>query len=76
MFSQSHEKNAEEGDLAKCITVEHSTHARVLPSYATNIDLILEAKNKDQAVFDLIRTDELPGWDLFNNIGSHKNMMK
>jgi len=32
------------------------------------MDLMIEAKDKEQAVFELMRTFKLPGWDTFNNI--------
>jgi UV DNA damage endonuclease len=32
------------------------------------MDLMIEAKDKEQAVFELMRTFRLPGWDSFNNI--------
>ena len=32
------------------------------------MDLMIEAKDKEQAVFELMRTFKLPGWDTFNNV--------
>jgi UV DNA damage endonuclease len=32
------------------------------------MDLMIEAKDKEQAVFELMRTFRLPGWELFNDI--------
>jgi UV DNA damage endonuclease len=32
------------------------------------MDLMIEAKDKEQAVFELMRTFRLPGWDLFNDV--------
>uniref|UniRef100_A0A1Y1MM27 Uncharacterized protein n=1 Tax=Photinus pyralis TaxID=7054 RepID=A0A1Y1MM27_PHOPY len=36
------------------------------------MDLMIEAKDKEQAVFELMRTFKLPGWNLFNNIVPHE----
>jgi UV DNA damage endonuclease len=32
------------------------------------MDLMIEAKNKEQAVFELVRTFKLPGFERFNDI--------
>jgi UV DNA damage endonuclease len=32
------------------------------------MDLMIEAKDKEQSVFELMRTFKLPGWETFNNI--------
>jgi UV DNA damage endonuclease len=32
------------------------------------MDLMIEAKDKEQAVFELMRSFRLPGWNLFNDI--------
>ncbi|KAF4446226.1 putative UV-endonuclease UVE-1 [Fusarium austroafricanum] len=47
---------------------KHSARVRTLPPCAPDMDLMIEAKDKEQAVFELMRTFKLPGWDLFNNI--------
>ncbi|KFA79867.1 hypothetical protein S40288_03746 [Stachybotrys chartarum IBT 40288] len=47
---------------------KHSARVRVLPPCDRDMDLMIEAKDKEQAVFELMRTYRLPGWDLFNNI--------
>jgi UV DNA damage endonuclease len=47
---------------------KHSARVKTLPPCATDMDLMIEAKDKEQAVFELMWTFRLPGWDLFNNI--------
>lgn len=47
---------------------KHSARVRTLPPCAQDMDLMIEAKDKEQAVFELMRTFKLPGFDLFNNI--------
>lgn len=50
---------------------KHSARVRVLPPCDRDMDLMIEAKDKEQAVFELMRTYKLPGWNLFNNIIPH-----
>lgn len=47
---------------------KHSPRVKTLPPCDPDMDLMIEAKDKEQAVFELMRTFKLPGWDLFNNI--------
>lgn len=47
---------------------KHSARVKVLPPCKPDMDLMIEAKDKEQAVFELMRTFKLPGWDLFNDI--------
>lgn len=47
---------------------KHSPRVKTLPPCVNDMDLMIEAKDKEQAVFELMRTFKLPGWDLFNNI--------
>lgn len=47
---------------------KHSARVKTLPPCPRDMDLMIEAKDKEQAVFELMRTFKLPGWDLFNNI--------
>ncbi|KAM3510964.1 hypothetical protein MY11210_005363 [Beauveria gryllotalpidicola] len=47
---------------------KHSARVRVLPPCARDMDLMIEAKDKEQAVFELMRTYKLPGWDLANDV--------
>ncbi|KAM6519148.1 N-lysine methyltransferase setd6 [Fusarium falciforme] len=47
---------------------KHSARVKTLPPCAHDMDLMIEAKDKEQAVFELMRTFKLPGWDTFNNI--------
>ncbi|KHN94931.1 UV-endonuclease UVE-1 [Metarhizium album ARSEF 1941] len=51
---------------------KHSARVKTLPPCATDMDLMIEAKDKEQAVFELMRTFKLPGWDLFNDIVPHE----
>lgn len=50
---------------------KHSPRVMTLPPCAPNMDLMIEAKDKEQAVFELMRTFKLPGYDLFNDVIPH-----
>jgi len=47
---------------------KHNPRPKILPPCANDMDLMIEAKDKEQAVFELMRTFKLPGWDTFNDI--------
>ena len=47
---------------------KHNPRVATLPPCPDNMDLMIEAKDKEQAVFELMRTFKLPGYDLFNDI--------
>lgn len=47
---------------------KHSPRVATLPPCDSTMDLMIEAKDKEQAVFELMRTFKLPGHDLVNNI--------
>ncbi|KAF5021605.1 hypothetical protein F66182_6352 [Fusarium sp. NRRL 66182] len=47
---------------------KHSPRVKTLPPCAPDMDLMIEAKDKEQAVFELMRTFKLPGWNTFNDI--------
>jgi UV DNA damage endonuclease len=47
---------------------KHSPRVATLPPCADDMDLMIEAKDKEQAVFELMRTFKLPGFDTFNDI--------
>lgn len=47
---------------------KHRPRVLTLPPCADTMDLMIEAKDKEQAVFELMRTYRLPGWDLFNDV--------
>ena len=47
---------------------KHNPRPATLPPCAPNMDLMIEAKDKEQSVLELMRTFKLPGWDTFNNI--------
>ncbi|KAF7552246.1 hypothetical protein G7046_g7479 [Stylonectria norvegica] len=51
---------------------KHSARVKTLPPCAQDMDLMIEAKDKEQAVFELMRTFKLPGWDRFNDIVPHE----
>ena len=51
---------------------KHSPRVKVLPPCPADMDLMIEAKDKEQAVFELMRTYKLPGWNSFNNIIPHE----
>jgi UV DNA damage endonuclease len=50
---------------------KHSPRVMQLPPCPDTMDLMIEAKDKEQAVFELMRTYKLPGFDLFNDIIPH-----
>ncbi|KAI1340764.1 UV-damage endonuclease [Xylariaceae sp. FL0016] len=47
---------------------KHRPRVLTLPPCANDMDLMIEAKDKEQAVFELMRTYRLPGWDTFNDL--------
>lgn len=47
---------------------KHNPRVMTLPPCAPDMDLMIEAKDKEQAVFELMRTFKLPGFDTFNDI--------
>lgn len=47
---------------------KHSPRVATLPPCANDMDLMIEAKDKEQAVFTLMRNFKLPGWESINNI--------
>ncbi|KAI1469868.1 UV-endonuclease UvdE [Daldinia caldariorum] len=47
---------------------KHRPRVLTLPPCPNTMDLMIEAKDKEQAVFDLMRTFKLPGWDRFNDV--------
>ena len=47
---------------------KHSPRVANLPPCAPDMDLMIEAKDKEQAVFELMRTFKLPGYDTFYDI--------
>ncbi|KAM0328829.1 hypothetical protein ACHAQA_005245 [Verticillium albo-atrum] len=51
---------------------KHSPRVRTLPPCADDMDLMIEAKDKEQAVFELMRAFRLPGYDSFNDIVPHE----
>lgn len=50
---------------------KHSPRVAMLPPCPPDMDLMIEAKDKEQAVFELMRTFKLPGFDTFNDIIPH-----
>lgn len=46
---------------------KHSPRPSILPPCPDDMDLMIEAKDKEQAVFELM-TYKLPGWDTFNDV--------
>jgi UV DNA damage endonuclease len=47
---------------------KHNPRPITLPPCPDTMDLMIEAKDKEQACFELMRTLKLPGWDTFNNV--------
>ena len=47
---------------------KHNPRVATLPPCPPEMDLMIEAKDKEQAVFELMRTFKLPGYDTFNDV--------
>ncbi|PGH00941.1 UV damage endonuclease UvdE [Blastomyces parvus] len=47
---------------------KHNARVHVLPPCDPTMDLMIEAKDKEQAVFELMRTYKLPGFEKINDI--------
>lgn len=47
---------------------KHNPRPATLPPCPPDMDLMIEAKDKEQAVFELMRTFKLPGFETFNDI--------
>ncbi|RYP49149.1 hypothetical protein DL768_005083 [Monosporascus sp. mg162] len=47
---------------------KHSSRVMTLPPCPPDTDLMIEAKDKEQAVLNLMRNFKLPGWDTFNDV--------
>jgi UV DNA damage endonuclease len=47
---------------------KHSDRVNTLPPCADTMDLMIEAKDKEQAVFELMRNFKLPGYELVNDL--------
>ncbi|KAF4634907.1 hypothetical protein G7Y89_g3195 [Cudoniella acicularis] len=47
---------------------KHNPRPIALPPCPNDMDLMIEAKDKEQVCFELMRTFKLPSWDTFNNI--------
>lgn len=50
---------------------KHNSLAATLPLCPPTMDLMIEAKDKEQAVFELMRTFKLPGFNTFSNMTPH-----
>lgn len=50
---------------------KHNPRPATLPPCADDMDLMIEAKDKEQAVFELMRTFKLPGFDRINDMIPH-----
>ncbi|CAI6339572.1 unnamed protein product [Periconia digitata] len=50
---------------------KHSPRVMTFPPCPDTMDLMIEAKDKEQAVFELMRTFKLPGFDTFSDITPH-----
>ncbi|KAI9882855.1 MAG: UV-damage endonuclease [Watsoniomyces obsoletus] len=50
---------------------KHGARVATLPPCDPTMDLMIEAKDKEQAVFELMRTFKLPGWNTFSDIIPH-----
>lgn len=50
---------------------KHNPRPASLPPCPPDMDLMIEAKDKEQAVFELMKTFKLPGFNTFNDIIPH-----
>jgi UV DNA damage endonuclease len=50
---------------------KHSPRVSTMPPCPDSMDLMIEAKDKEQAVFELMRTFKLPGFNTFSDIIPH-----
>jgi UV DNA damage endonuclease len=51
---------------------KHSPRVKTLPPCPPDMDLMIEAKDKEQAVFELMRTFKLPGFEKINDMVPHE----
>ncbi|RKU47109.1 UV-damage endonuclease [Coniochaeta pulveracea] len=51
---------------------KHSARVMTLPPCPPDMDLMIEAKDKEQAVFELMRTFKLPGFEKINDMIPHE----
>ncbi|KAJ4381350.1 hypothetical protein N0V86_003699 [Didymella sp. IMI 355093] len=51
---------------------KHSPRVMTFPPCPDTMDLMIEAKDKEQAVFELMRTFKLPGFETINDIVPHQ----
>lgn len=47
---------------------KHNPRPFTFPPCPPDMDLMIEAKDKEQAVFEMMRNFRTPGWDTFNNL--------
>ncbi|KAG9185713.1 UV DNA damage endonuclease [Alternaria panax] len=57
--------------ITKTTRRKHSPRVMTLPPCPDTMDLMIEAKDKEQAVFELMRTFKLPGFHTFNDMLPH-----
>lgn len=57
--------------ITKTTRRKHSPRVMTFPPCPDTMDLMIEAKDKEQAVFELMRTFKLPGFHTFNDILPH-----
>ncbi|OHW98372.1 UV damage endonuclease [Colletotrichum incanum] len=53
---------------------KHSPRVRTLPPCPPDMDLMIEAKDKEQAVFELMRAFKLPGYSTFNDVVPYERL--
>ncbi|KAK5655676.1 hypothetical protein OQA88_5609 [Cercophora sp. LCS_1] len=51
---------------------KHSPRVKTLPPCPPDVDLMIEAKDKEQAVFELMRAFKLPGFEKINDMIPHE----
>ncbi|KAK2848545.1 UV-damage endonuclease, partial [Arthroderma sp. PD_2] len=56
------------GAITKMQRRKHSPRVSILPPCDPTMDLMIEAKDKEQAIFELMRIYKLPGFEKINNI--------
>lgn len=63
-----HYSEPEPGAITARQRRKHRPRVTTLPPCPDDADLMIEAKDKEQAVFELMRTFRLPGWERFNDV--------
>jgi len=69
---KQHYSEPREGAVTNKERRRHSARVFKLPPCADDMDLMIEAKDKEQAVFELMKVYKLPGWEKINEVIPHE----